>query len=260
MNWQKPDMDILDQYSNLMRIGYQPDLITLNQLETIDEHVEWKNQKDQAQRDLKNEQKQREELDRIQKERQQEWVKQKNLEKEARESKITMSYVKRAAQKQSKLTLQALQKFNEQSATSEVEMRKQRMVTFDLVSETPSKVSRQPAKLKLNNVDRKLELHDKYFDSPSKMSERSETTATNSYVRSHYTPSPTKMRRDIKDRCNFALSGLNILNNNSTANQKIEFNPMDLSSVGTLSPNFRDRHNGTYSPDVKDRRSRAEFE
>ena len=122
------------------------------------------------------------------------------------------------------------------------------MVTFDLVSDTPSRVS--GAKLSLNNLDRTIEINDineKYQNSITKMSDRTETTATNSYVRSHMTPSPTKMRRD---RCNFAMSGLNVLNKN----QKFEFNPEDLSSVGTMSPNVRDRNVGTHSPNVNHRR------
>ena len=90
MNWQKPDNDILDQYSNLMNIGYQPDLLALNQLETIDEHVEWKHQKDQAKRDLEIEQRNREKLERLQKERHEEWIRQREIQKEAEGAKITL--------------------------------------------------------------------------------------------------------------------------------------------------------------------------
>jgi len=127
------------------------------------------------------------------------------------------------------------------------------MVTFDLVSESTSKNSNKQANLPFKNRDRKLELNHKLFDSPSRMSERSETTATNSFIRSQHTQSPTKMRRN---RCNFAQSGLNVLKTD-TLKQMIEFERMDLSSIDTNSPDVRDRHNGTYSPNARDRQSPA---
>jgi len=42
LNWEKPRNGIADQYTNLMRIGYQPEVIQLNALATVDEHIEWK--------------------------------------------------------------------------------------------------------------------------------------------------------------------------------------------------------------------------
>lgn len=61
MNWEKPDDEIADGYTELIRIGYQPDVVKLSKLETIDEHVEWLNDRD-------TKRKQREQIVRKQKE------------------------------------------------------------------------------------------------------------------------------------------------------------------------------------------------
>jgi len=50
LNYDEPENDIADGYTSLMKIGYQPDLIHLSQLETIHEHVEWKQDKDTKRR------------------------------------------------------------------------------------------------------------------------------------------------------------------------------------------------------------------
>lgn len=68
LNWEKPQNSIADQYEVLTTIGVQPDVIKLNQLETVDEHVEWRMERITVRKELerKEQKKRQEEEERIQ--------------------------------------------------------------------------------------------------------------------------------------------------------------------------------------------------
>jgi len=97
------------------------------------------------------------------------------------------------------------------SKDDELSQRNRRLITFDMASETTSKEATEKSQMsqyKLINLKKHKHEKDDYRlieqkcepqmrkDESPRMSERSETTANTSNLRSHYTLSPTKTRRD----------------------------------------------------------------